>query len=114
MSLDEQIQRILRVTDMRNFEELSAFLEVRQAAVNDARRRGKLPLCWLVTLLQWKRVNPEWVLTGCGPCFISLEPEDYETEDEAKERASREELLRRLPARVLLEELLRRITLTGN
>ena len=64
--------------------------------------------------MRYKLVNPEWVLTGNGPTYVSFPPTEprYETGDEFAERRANEEALRRLPSRMLADELVRRIAVS--
>lgn len=62
-----------------------------------------------------KNVNPEWILTGNGPCSPGIAPESsdrYETGEDFAERQTYEQALQRLPSRALAEELLRRIAIS--
>ena len=56
----------------------------------------------------------EWILTGKGPCLMTLQPEPsrYETDVEVTTRKADEEALRRLPSHMLAEELVRRIVVS--
>lgn len=62
-----------------------------------------------------KDVHPEWILTGNGPCYICTQtpPGHYESSDTAQERLADEYALRRLSARALADELVRRIAVQG-
>ncbi len=91
---------------------LADFLNIRQSAVSDAKRRGKIPAEWLVILMRIKKVFPEWILTGNGPCFAVILSNRYETGTEAAERREDEESLRRLSSRALADELVRRIAVS--
>lgn len=85
---------------------------IRQSSISDARRLGKIPADWLITLLRVKSVHPEWILTGRGPCYIhKLTPGTYETEDMAQERRNVADALRRLSSRELADELVRRVAM---
>lgn len=111
-AFEGQMERIKFATGKRTQVELADFLGIRQSAISDAKRRGKIPSCWLVILMRIKSVNPEWILTGNGPCFADdspRQPGTYETGKEAAERQADEEALRRLPSRMLADELVRRI-----
>lgn len=85
---EEQMDRIRMVRGKKTQQELAAFLNVRQSAVSDAKRRGKIPADWLLLLLllllllRTKNILPEWILTGTGPCFASPPSGFYETEAE--------------------------------
>lgn len=111
---DEQMERIKLITGKRTQTDLAALLGIRQSSVSDAKRRGKIPSGWLVILMRYKLVNPEWVLTGNGPAYVSFPPTEprYETGDEFAERRANEEALRRLPSRMLADELVRRIAVS--
>ncbi len=113
-AFDVQMERIKLITGKRTQVELAAFLGIRQSAVSDAKRREKIPSDWLSILMRAKNVHPEWILTGNGPCFVSLptEPERYETGEEATERRSDEGALRRLSSRRLADELVRRTAIS--
>ena len=110
----DQMERIRLITGKRTQTELADLLGVKQSSVSDAKRRGKIPSSWLVVLMRYKGANPEWVLTGRGPTFVSLPPATprYETGDEAAERKADEEALKRLPSRMLADELVRRIAIS--
>ena len=114
MTFDAQFERIKLITGKQTQIELADFLGIRQSAISDAKRRGKLPSGWLVILMRIKRVNPEWVLAGHGPCFTQphLEAGHYETGVEAEEKRQNEEALRRLPSQMLADELVRRIVVS--
>ena len=109
-----QMERIHVVTQARTQVELADFLGIRQSAVSDAKRRERIPSDWLVTLMRTKNVYPEWVLTGCGPCCVcgGTPPGQYEPGDKTEERLADEAALRRLSARSLADELLRRIAVS--
>ena len=107
----EQLERIRLITGKAD---LSGFFGVSQSAVSAAMRCGKIPSSWLVILMWVKNAHPEWILTGKGPCLIPLPPEPsrYETDDEVMARKADEEALRRLPSRMLADELVRRVAVS--
>ena len=109
-----QMDRIHFVTQTRTQVELADFLGIRQSSVSDAKRRERIPSDWLVTLMRTKNVYPEWILTGNGPCHVceTTSPGQYESGDKAEERRADEDALRRLSARTLAEELVRRIAVS--
>lgn len=102
-TLSEQLERIKLITGRRTTTDLADFFGVPLSAVSAAVRRGKMPSSWLVILMRVKNVHPEWILTGKGPCLMTLRPEPgrYETTGEAAGRSADEEALRRLPSRML-------------
>ena len=102
---DAQMERLKLVIRKHTATDLADFFGVPQSAVSAAVRRGKMPSSWLVILMRVKNVHPEWILTGKGPCLMTLRPEPsrYETDVEA---------LRRLPSHMLAEELVRRIAVS--
>lgn len=82
--------------------------------MSDAKRRGKVFSDWLVILMRVRNVNPEWILTGNGPCFMPISPITgcYESVEAYNERKEDEKALRRLPSRLLADELVRRIAVS--
>ena len=108
---DAQMERLKLVIRKHTATDLADFFGVPQSAVSAAVRRGKMPSSWLVILMRVKNVHPEWILTGKGPCLMTLPPEPsrYETDVEVTTRKADEEALRRLPSHMLAEELVRRI-----
>lgn len=114
VSFNEQMERIKLITGKRTQVELADLLGVRQSSVSDAKRRGRIPSGWLVTLMRYKHANPEWILTGNGPTFISFSPVDLQSEAEGEAEECRADTLalRRLPSRMLADELVRRIVVS--
>ncbi|CAK7015237.1 MAG: hypothetical protein DELT_02231 [Desulfovibrio sp.] len=113
-SFDAQLERIKLITGKKTQLELADFLGIRQSAISDAKRRGKLPNGWLVVLMRVKSASPEWILTGKGPCFFPPPQKkgQYETGHDAEQRRLDEEALRRLPSQALADELIRRIAVS--
>lgn len=58
---DKQMCRIQFITGAHTQLALADFLGIRQSAVSDAKRRGKIPAEWLVILMWSKNVSPEWI-----------------------------------------------------
>lgn len=114
LEFDAQMERIKLITGKRTQGALADFFGIRQSLVSDAQRRGKIPAIWLVILMRVKNVFPEWVLTGKGPCFVTPPTPAgcYATGDAVAERQADEEALRRLPSRMLADELVRRIAVS--
>ena len=104
-SFGEQVNRIRLITGSRTQAELAKFLGVQQPAVSTAIRRGAVPFGWLLFLLRVMRANPDWILSGRGPVYIPAMESCGETDGDAPIGR----VLRLLPARVLTDELLRRI-----
>ena len=98
---DRQMQRIFAITGARTQVELAALLDIRQAPIANSKKRRNVPDRWLVRLLCRLKVNPEWVLTGKGPRYLIA----------ARDSEGREamDIIRGLPTRVLVEEVLRRV-----
>ena len=104
------LERVFEAADCRTQEELANLLGIRQSAVSDAKRRKSVPSEWLVCLFRLRGVNPEWVLTGCGPKFLNKENgSDSSAHWERKPKAS-PELLRMFSSKALADELVRRST----
>ena len=106
----EQLKRIHQITGTHSQTGLAAYLGVRRSAVTNAKRTGMIPADWLLTLLRVANVNPEWILSGAGPCRFRRQTEDvYEDGETAWERQKDYEALQRLSSRALADELVRRI-----
>ena len=106
----EQLKRIHQITGTHSQTGLAAYLGVRRSAVTNAKRTGMFPAEWLLTLLRVANVNPEWILSGAGPCRFRRQTEDvYEDGETAWERQKDYEALQRLSSRALADELVRRI-----
>ncbi|GKG92689.1 hypothetical protein CE91St38_06970 [Desulfovibrionaceae bacterium] len=106
----EQLKRIHQITGTHSQTGLAAYLGVRRSAVTNAKRTGMIPAEWLLTLLRVANVNPEWILSGAGPCRFRRQTEDvYEDGETAWERQKDYEALQRLSSRALADELVRRI-----
>ena len=108
-----QLTRIRAILGLRDEDALAEFLGVSSAAVNAARERGKLPAEWLLILLRARNISPEWVLSGAGPCYLAAPAGRgrYLAADETAgpDEAETLDALRRIPSRLLAEELLRRL-----
>ncbi len=107
-SFDAQMERVQLAMGTRTQFELADLFGIRQSAISDAKRRGKIPTDWLLFLVREKSINPEWILTGKGPRHI-LAPRESGRYETSADRLADEEVLRRLPARMLADELVRRI-----
>ena len=107
--LTEQMKRLHHAAGTGTQQELAEYLGVPQALISDARRRGAIPGDWLAIVARSRNIDPDWVLTGRGRPYredaVAGYVDAYAAQEEAEIRAS----LRRMPSRLLAEELLRRI-----
>lgn len=104
---DTPFTRVFKATNCRTQEELANLLGIRQSAISDAKRRKSVPAEWLVCLFRLRGVNPEWVLTGCGPKFLNKESgQDFTPQ--APKIAPTQEVLRLFSSKALADELVRR------
>ena len=69
--VEAQIARIMFITGKSTQCQLAEFLGVTQASIFEAAKRRQIPPRWLVTLVQKLRLNPDWVLEGEAPIFLS-------------------------------------------
>lgn len=111
---DEQMERIKLITGKKTQVELAELLGIKQSSISDAKRRGSIPANWLIMLIRLNFANPEWILTGDGPLFVSFSTIKplYKTEDERADYKAKEKLLRQLPSKMLADELVRRISVS--
>lgn len=61
------LDRVYEAAGCRTQTELAKFLGMRQSSISDAKKRGKIPSDWLLTLWRKTGINPDWILTGHGP-----------------------------------------------
>lgn len=100
---EAQLARVHESCGTSSLNELAVFMRASMPELTDARRRGKIPADWLLFLLRTGGINPEWILSGCGPRQL-----DNAVLDETPVYADAP------TARELAEELLRRIALTNS
>lgn len=99
--------RVFEATNCRTQEELASLLGIRQSAISDAKRRGSVPSEWLVCLFRLRNVNPEWILTGCGPKYLNKD-NGQDAVPEAPNKTKSADVLRLFSSKALADELLRR------
>lgn len=102
------LNRVFEIAGCRTQTELAEFLGISQSAIADAKKRGRIPSDWLLTLWRRKGANPDWILTGQGS--KGLQPTDasgivkapaiYITEIRPPEECSIEELVTEIIHRV--------------
>ena len=73
----QQMARIMFITGKTTQCQLAEFLGIKQASISEAMRRGKIPATWLVTLVQKKCLNPDWVLDGVSPIYLHRYAEQF-------------------------------------
>jgi hypothetical protein len=64
--------RILAATGCRTHSDLARMLGIKQAAVSDVKRRKSIPAEWLLNLFEKMGINPEWIRSGSGGCFLRI------------------------------------------
>ena len=101
--IDDQFGRLQAAAGTRMFRDLAAVLGVKPSAVSDAKRRGRIPMAWIDEVARSHGVSAEWILTGAGSRRAASEQTDGDAEEAIRS------VLRGVPARLLAEELLRRI-----
>ncbi|MDR3074116.1 MAG: helix-turn-helix domain containing protein [Deltaproteobacteria bacterium] len=106
--MNAPLTRVFEAANCRTQEELAGLLGIRQSAISDAKRRGSVPSEWLVCLFRLRNVNPEWVLTGCGPRFLDKgNGQDQPTHVERRIKPTMD-MLRHFSSKALADELVRR------
>ncbi len=68
--MNEAFKRVFEAAACRTQVELADVLDIRQSSISDAKRRNSIPSEWLLKILRFKRINPEWILTGEGPRYL--------------------------------------------
>lgn len=110
---EAQLRRLHRVCGTSNMTELASFFQLGIPELAAAKRLGRIPDGWLLFLLRSRGVNPDWLLSGCGPKSLgpvpAAGPESYVEGNAPQKRLEGLESLRRFSSRDLAEELLRRI-----
>lgn len=67
-----QYRRLFEAVECSTQAELAAVLEIRQSFISDAKKRKAVPAEWLITLLEKKNINPEWIRTGFGHKLLQV------------------------------------------
>jgi len=108
------LSRVFEAAGCRTQIELANLLGIRQSSISDAKKRNSIPAEWLVTLLRLRGVNPEWILSGDGPKFLSNAAADNKNLTGPQEQNGLPatppslDVLRCFSSRDLADELLRR------
>lgn len=101
--------RVFEAAGCRTQTELAIFLGIRQSSISDAKKRGRVPAEWLVTMLRLRSINPEWVLTGTGPKHLaSFSGDERSLPRPSVVHVCEKDMLRRFSSRELADELVRR------
>lgn len=110
--MSSALERVFQTAGCRTQQQLAEFLDIRQSAITDAKRRGAIPADWLLKLLRIQGVNPDWILTGEGVHYLrSAESEEpvFSTERVIEirppEQCSAQELINELVRRALGERM---------
>lgn len=102
------LSRVFEAANCRTQEELATLLGIRQSAISDAKRRGSVPSEWLVCLFRLRNVNPEWVLTGCGPKYLVKDNGQDAMPETLHKPKPTADVLRLFSSKALADELVRR------
>ena len=70
VDFDKVFARIKQVTGVKNQTELARLMNCGDMCVSSAKKRKAIPARWLIKLLQTHSVNPDWIITGKGPCYL--------------------------------------------
>ena len=92
-----QLARVFNIAGCRTQVELAEVLGIRQSSIADAKRRGRIPPGWLITLLRSRGVHPDWITRGARPKFLINTPlPDESAPDQASGHDPETPLVRRL------------------
>ena len=72
MSFQDAYERILQSTGLRTQTDVAAMLGIKQSSISEAKRRGRIPNPWLMTLFSERGLNPTWIRTGEGPQYVAV------------------------------------------
>ena len=111
-----QFSRVFEAAGCTTQNELAKVLQIRQSSISDAKKRGSVPADWLVKLLRLRGINPDWILLGTEPKFLTpgADSKDeyfiYETVPPVRpgDALIVRKMLRCFPVRALISELRRR------
>ena len=70
VDFDKVFARIKQVTGVKNQTELARLMNCGDMCVSSAKKRKAIPAGWLIKLLRTHSVNPDWIITGKGPCYL--------------------------------------------
>lgn len=104
--MSSALERVFQTAGCRTQQQLAEFLDIRQSAITDAKRRGAIPADWLLKLLRIQGVNPDWILTGEGVHY--LRPAESEEPVFSAERVIEIRPPEQCSAQELINELVRR------
>lgn len=72
------IERLMLASGVKTQTQLASILEISQAAVTQAVSKGKIPEVWFYKVAYHTGRRVEWLRTGDGPEFVSVEAEEAE------------------------------------
>ena len=105
----EQLLRVRQITGASTQAEMAVFFNTTVYAVKAACRKRKIPAGWLLFLVMWRGINPEWILRGMGSYYFNSTRVRYETGEKWAARQQERKALSKIPSPALAEELLRRL-----
>lgn len=111
--VEQVLHRLLEASHCHTCQDLADFFEVSlgfaRQSVKKIQSTGAVPDAWLVVLTRMHNVHPEWVRTGCGPRFVTMNPEGhYPSPETVTAYRQEQEALRGVSLDALLYEVRRR------
>lgn len=67
MEFKDAFNRIRLETDIQNQDQLATFLEIKQASVSGAKKRGQFPRAWAEKVAKHYKLRYEWIMEGTEP-----------------------------------------------
>ena len=67
MEFKDAFNRIRLETEIQNQEQLATFLEIKQASVSGAKKRGQFPRAWAEKVAKHYSLRYEWIMEGTEP-----------------------------------------------
>lgn len=73
------LQRVFKATGIESQNELARALNVNRSAITQAKKKNSVPDKWILQLVRFFGINPDWLETGKEPVFINNTGRDEDT-----------------------------------
>lgn len=107
-TFEKQLERLKTITGCSTQSALATVLDTSQLSISVMCKKRKLTSTDLLTLVEKKRVNPEWIKTGRGKKHLKLSKLEISPEEIAKSVITSPDILSQVPSCLLIKELYQR------